>query len=143
MSKLKVDVFFYGSYINFDVLAEVDIFERPYQIAWLPNHKLVISPLANLIKDNTSTAFGIVTKLAHDELERLYVEHAQGKLGGTYLPEAVLVYTAENLLMPALTYISHDMASGQAANDYIQRILRPAQKYQFPESYLRHIESFA
>ena len=143
MSKPYVDVFFYGSYINFDVLAEVDIGERPYRTAWLPSYRLVIAPLANLAKDRTAVAFGIVTGLNHDELERLYVEHAQGKLGGTYLPEAVLVYTDENVAMPALTYISHDMEAGQPEATYVQRILRPAQRYGFPESYLDHIRSFS
>ena len=142
MSKYLVDIFFYGSYINFDVLAEADIDERPYQVASLPHHKLVISPLANLVKNQTSVAFGIVTKLSHTELERLYIKHARDKLGGTYLPEAVLTYTAIHAMRPALTYISHDMKPAHPDPAYVDRILRPARKYGFPKSYLKHIASF-
>lgn len=142
MSEYQVDVFFYGSYINFDVLAEASIGQRPYQVAWAPNHKLIISPLANLIKDAASTAFGIIIKLNHDELDYLYIEHAQGQLGGTYLPEAILTYTASNVIVPALTYISHDLEPATPDPAYVDRILRPARQYQFPESYLNHIESF-
>ncbi|MDJ0756288.1 MAG: gamma-glutamylcyclotransferase family protein [Ardenticatenaceae bacterium] len=142
MSQVQVDVFFYGSYINFDVLAEVHIDERPYQVAWLPNHKLVISPLANLVKDLSAVAFGIVTKLNHDELTRLYVDHAQDTLGGVYLPEAVVVYTDTQTMRPALTYISHDMAPAKPDPAYVDRIYRPAKAYSFPSSYLAHIASF-
>ncbi len=142
MSKYKVDVFFYGSYINFDVLAEVEIYERSYQVAWLPNYKLVISPLANLAKDQSFVTLGIATKLNHDELNRLYIEHARDKLGGNYLPEAVLVYISRNSMMPALSYISHEMEAARPETEYVDRILRPARKYGFPSHYLEHIESF-
>ncbi|ETW98547.1 MAG: hypothetical protein ETSY1_18335 [Candidatus Entotheonella factor] len=142
MPRHPVDVFFYGSYINFEVLAEVNILERPHQVAWLPGYKLVISPLANMVPDPSSTAFGMMTQLDHDELDRLYGEHARKRLGEIYLPEAVLVYTGANVMRPALTYIAHDMAPARPAPDYVDRILRPAQGYGFPSDYLAYIESF-
>jgi AIG2-like family len=142
MSAHLVDVFFYGSYINFKVLAEVNINERPHKVAWLNGYELVISPLANIIKEHSSVVFGIVTKLTHSELERLYTEHAQHKLGGIYLPEAILVSTDTDSIVPALTYISHDMKTEHAEPDYVDRILNPAKKYGFPGKYLQYIESF-
>ncbi|HSS65288.1 MAG TPA: gamma-glutamylcyclotransferase family protein [Gammaproteobacteria bacterium] len=143
MNSHQVDVFFYGSYINFAVLAEAEIDERPYRIARLPGYRLTISPLANLVRDESSEAYGILTRLTHRELDGLYVGHAQEKLGGTYLPEAVVVTTAENISLPALCYLSHDMRPSKPDSAYVDRILNPARRYGFPAEYLRHIASFS
>lgn len=142
MSEHRVDVFFYGSYINFDVLSEVGVHERAFQAARLPGYRFQIRPLANLVADEGNQAFGIITRLSHRELDRLYTEHARDKLGGWYLPEAVLTFTIENALRPALCYLSHDMQPGVPDPAYVDRILYPAREYGFPADYLEHIESF-
>ena len=136
-----VDVFFYGSYINFAVLAEVGIDERPYQVAHVDGFRLRIGPLANLVAEPGARAYGIVMKLTHVELERLYVEHAQGVLGGTYLPEAVLATSTTGDSLPVLTYVSHDMEPGAADPDYVERIHGPARELGFPDDYLDSIRS--
>lgn len=138
----NVDVFFYGSYINFDVLAEAGIDERPYDLVRLPGYRLVIDPLANLVLDEAHQAYGIVIGLTHRELYRLVKEYARDKLGGEYHPEAVTVFTIENVLIPALCYLSHDMTSSTPEPGYVDRILHPAREYGFPADYLDDIESF-
>ncbi len=142
MSTHRVDVFFYGSYINFEVLEEVDIMPRPYEVCRVNGFRLTISPLANLVPDPQGSTYGILTKLSHPELECLYNEHARGKLGGIYLPEAVLVYQSNGIYTPALTYISHDMPPAKTDPAYVARIYGPAEKYGFPKWYLAHIASF-
>lgn len=141
MSVRRVDVFFYGTYINFDVLNEAGIYERPFQAARLAGYRLEIGPLANLVPDDASQVFGIVTRLTHRELDHLYLGHAR-ELGGVYLPEAVLVSNVRNNLIPVLCYISHDMEWADAAPDYVDRIAGPAREYGFPADYVAHIESF-
>lgn len=142
MGNHLVNVFFYGSYINFTVLAEAEIGDRPFQAARLPGYRLVISPLANLVIDPSSEAFGILTKLTHAELDALYVGHAKGKLGGNYLPEAVVVITNQDERIPALCYLSHDMQPATPDPAYVERILGPAKGHGFPAYYLEHIASF-
>jgi len=142
MGEHRVDVFFYGSYINFEVLAEAGIDERPYEAARLPGYRLVIQPLANLVPDAASQAYGILTKLSHPELDRLYNEHALRKLGAEYKPEAVLAFNIENALMPALCYMAHDMRPAAPDPDYVDRILDPAREYGFPADYVADIEAF-
>ena len=63
-------------------------------------------------------------------------------LGEIYLPEAVLVETLDGKLLPALCYICHDMKPRPAANDYIDRVVKPAREYGFPEWYIERLESF-
>jgi hypothetical protein len=135
-------VFFYGSYINPKVLAEVDIVPDPVDHAVLPGWELVIRPLANLVPSDRHVAHGVLTRATHRELDRLYTEHAQGVLGGTYLPQAVLCRIATGDLRPALTYISRDMRPEPADPAYVRRILEPAGDYGFPDWYLDHIRTF-
>jgi hypothetical protein len=142
MIEHTVGVFFYGSYINFNVLKEVDINERIFDVGSVNGYELTISPLANLKYKKQGIAYGILTKLNHYELDRLYQDHAKGKLGGEYLPEAVIVYQLHGIYTPALCYISHYMEEGKADPAYVERILKPAKEYRFPNWYLNHIESF-
>ena len=114
MIEHTVDVFFYGSYMNFNVLKEVDINERAFEVGSINGYELTISPLANLRYKKQRIAYGILTKLTHYELDRLYQDHAKGKLGGEYLPEAVIVYELNGIYTPALCYISHNMTEGKA-----------------------------
>lgn len=135
-------VFFYGSYINLDVLKEVDLTPRDVEVATLSGFGLSIAPRANIVRDPQAVVYGILARATHVELDRLYTEHALGKLGGVWLPEAVLVTDEQGRLRPALTYIAPDMAPSAAETDYVERIARPAEAFGFPDAYVRKIRSF-
>jgi hypothetical protein len=92
----KVWVFFYGSYMNFGVLREVDIVPENWCVARLDGFDIRIQPRANLIRSDQHCVYGIVADATHAELTRLYA-HAQDVLGELYLPEAVLVQTQAGL----------------------------------------------
>lgn len=142
MTGHAVNVFFYGSYMNFDVLKQVDIDERAFEVCSIGGYELTISPLANLVAKQYATAYGILTKLTHAELDCLYHGHARKILGGHYLPEAVVVNQPNGAPRPALCYISHSMKKARADKGYVEKILKPAEKYGFPRWYLNHIASF-
>jgi len=142
MTEAQVSVFFYGSYINFDVLAEANIEKREYEIARLMGYTLAISPLANIIPSKYGTVYGILTRLTHRELDRLYTEHARDKLGQEYLPQAVIIDRLNGVFQAALTYIAHEMKTQNADPAYVDRILKPAETYGFPAWYREHIAAF-
>ncbi len=137
----SVRVFFYGSYINPDVLAEAKLFPARLEVARLSDFQIVIRPLANLDRSDRHTVHGVLACATHAELDRLY-EHASQILGGVYLPEAVLVARDSGHPAPALCYISHTLEAAPASNEYIDRIVTPAQRYGFPAGYIEHLESF-
>lgn len=142
MSKeLEVWTFFYGSYINLEVLQEVDYVPRRYETARLPGFDITIGPLANLVPAERSTVYGIVATGTHAELARLY-DHAESVLGGRYLPQAVLVTTRSGRWLPALTYIAPALPEEPVATDYLERILEPARMHGFPDWYLERLEAF-
>jgi cation transport regulator ChaC len=142
MTEPKVWVFFYGSYINLNVLKEVDLIPDQYEVARLAGFDIRIAPRANLVRSDQHTVYGIIATATHKELERLYVEHAHGKLGELYLPEAVLVQTLDGKLKPAMTYICPAMEPRPAENAYVDRIANPARSFAFPDWYVARLESF-
>jgi cation transport regulator ChaC len=141
MRETGVWTFFYGSYINFEVLQEVKLAPAHWEVAKLAGFDIVIAPRANLVRAEQMCVYGIAATATHAELARLYA-HAKDVLGETYLPEAVLVETRDGKWRPALCYIAPAMAPRPAARDYVDRIAGPAKKYGFPDWYVARIESF-
>ncbi len=141
MSENEIWTFFYGSYINLDVLKEVDYVPREYEVTRLPGFNITIRPLANLVRSDQHTVYGIVATGTHTELARLY-DHAENILGGLYLPEAVLVQTMSGRWIPALTYISANLSGESATREYVDKIIKPAKAYGFPSWYIKKLESY-
>ena len=134
-------VFFYGSYMNRVVLAEVGMSPEVWNPAVLPGFDIRIAPRANLIRAPKEVVFGVLASATREELERLYT-HARQVLGETYLPEAVLVHTAPGGGQAALCYIAPDMREGPPDPAYVERILKPARELGFPEWYVARLQSF-
>jgi hypothetical protein len=130
-----VTTFFYGSYINREVLAEVDLRPALLEVARLPGYQISIRPLANLVTSDRHCVYGVLAPATHAELDRLY-RHAREVLGRTYLPHPVLAHALDGKVEAALCYIAPSLAPGQADPAYVRRILAPAREYGFPPWYL-------
>ncbi len=139
MAEPRVWTFFYGSFINLDVLKhQADLVPDQIEVARLSGFDIRIQPLANLVRSNRRCVYGIVVRATHQELDRLYSQDWVG----IYLPEAVLVETLDGRWRAALCYIAPSPAPGPAANDYIDRIVGPARQHGFPDWYIGRLESF-
>jgi hypothetical protein len=141
MVEPRVWVFFYGSYMNFDVLKELGLVPEQWEVARADGFDIVIQPRANLIRSDRQCVYGILVTATHTELNRLYA-HAKGVLGETYSPEAILVETLSGTWRPALCYIAPFMETRRAAQDYVERIVKPAKEFSFPEWYVKRLEDF-
>jgi hypothetical protein len=141
MREPKVSVFFYGSYMNREVLGEVGLAPESLEVARLSGHDIRVEPLANVVPSETHSIYGLLATATHQELERLYA-HARDVLGGVYVPHPVVVQTLEGKLVPALCYIAPVMERRPASGEYLDRILGPATEHGFPAWYLGRIESF-
>jgi hypothetical protein len=141
MGEPRVWVFFYGSYMNLDVLREVDIVPEQWEAAALFGYDIQIQPRANLVRSERDCVYGVLATATHQELSRLYA-HAQDVLGETYLPEPVLTETVTGGWRPALCYIAHQMEPRPAAHDYLDRIVGPARQFKFPAWYIDRLERF-
>jgi len=123
--------FCYGSYMNFNVLKEVNLVPQEWEVGRLYGFDIVIRPRANLIRSPRHFVYGILATATHEELTRLYA-HARDVMGETYLPEAVLVETLDGKWRPSLCYIAPAMQPRPAANDSIDRIITPPAITAFP-----------
>ena len=141
MTESKVATFFYGSYMNLEVLKEVELIPDQVEVARLPGFDIRIQPLANLVRSDQHTVFGILIFSTHPELERLY-SHAKDVLGSVYFPEPVLTQTLDGKLLPALCYLAPVMEPRPPGNEYIDRIMISGRQYGFPSWYLEKLESF-
>jgi hypothetical protein len=134
----KVRVFFYGSFMNRDVLAESNVVPDDVEVGRVGGFDIQIQPLANLVRSEAHCVFGIVCLVGHAGLVRLYAQ----SWVGTYLPEAVVVETRGGGFLPALCYSAPSPPAAPATNEYIERIAGPAREYGFPEWYVSRLESF-
>jgi hypothetical protein len=141
MAEPKVCTFFYGSFINLDVLAKVEVAPERVDVARIPGFDIRIRPLANLVRSEQHCVYGILAAATHTELARLY-DYARVGLGGTYLPEAVLAQTIDGRFQPALCYIAPELPDASPSAEYVDRIVVPARRLGFPAWYVERLESF-
>src|SRR5262245_25681661 len=138
MAEPTVWTFFYGSFINPNVLKQAGYVLERFEVARLGGFDIRIAPLANLVRSDQHCVYGIVAPATHEELRRLYSQ----AWVGTYVPEPVLVETAAGKWRAALSYIAPAPEPRPAADDYIDRIVGPARQFGFPDWYIARLESF-
>jgi gamma-glutamyl AIG2-like cyclotransferase len=137
----KVWTFFYGSFMNLDVLKQMSLVPEQVEVARLSGFDIQIRPLANLTRSEQHCVYGIAVPASHEELNRLYA-YARTGLGGTYLPEPVLIETRDGKWRATFCYIAPALEPKPATNDYIDRIVAPAKEFGFPGWYIERLESF-
>jgi hypothetical protein len=138
MAEPTVWTFFYGSFINLDVLRQAGYIPERFEVARLTGFDIRIQPLANLVRSDQHCVYGIVALATHEQLHRLYSQ----EWVGTYLPEPVLVETLDGKWRPAFCYVAPAPPPRPAGDDYIDRIVTPARQHGFPEWYIARLESF-
>jgi hypothetical protein len=141
MAEARVWVFFYGSYMNLEILREVELVPKRWEVGRLSGFDIRIQPRANLVRSDRDCVYGVAATATDAELARLYA-HARDVLGAVYLPEAVLIELPGDVWRPCLCYICPDMATRPADAAYLERIVRPARELGFPEWYVNRLESF-
>ena len=142
MSRRRVTVFFYGSYMNRDVIRELGLDIQNIEVASVTGFGITIRPIANLAPDALGVVYGVVGTMTHQDLESLYA-HARDKLGGVYLPEAVIADVGGGRQLPALCYIAPTLKEGPTSAAYVDKILAAARDYDFPRWYLEQLERWA
>ena len=84
-----IDVFFYGLYMDPDVLKAKGVNPRNPRKGVVKGYQLRVGNMATLLKAPTAEAQGIIYALTHDELNRLYWSAGLD----AYVAEALLAQT--------------------------------------------------
>lgn len=129
-------VFFYGSFINRDILRRGGVEAGHLEVAVLYGYDIRLETLATLVRDEHSSVYGVLTEVPHAALAQLY---GQSWLENAYVPHAVIVQSEDGRLVPALCFITHDVPPARPSPDYVEWILFAARELAFPSWYIDHL----
>lgn len=136
MSERRVDGFFYGLYMDIDVLRQAGVAPSHPRRAYVDGFALRIGQRATLLPVAGARAYGMLYALTHAELERLYT--APGL--EYYRPEAVLAVPIEGTPTAALCYNLREAPRPEERNpDYAERLRRALAKLDFPAEYIASV----
>ena len=138
----RVRVFFYGSFMSPDVLAEQGV--TPFEVApaRLVGFALTVRPRVNLRRDDRQSVYGALALVTHDDLAKIYL-NLEEVFGLKYLPEPVLVEDSDGALRLALCYIAPEMSDAPPERNYVNQIAECVRAMNHPEWYAAHVESFS
>ncbi len=136
MNPRKIDGFFYGLFMDADVLRQAGVEPSNFRRAYVDDFALRIGRRATLVPSPGARAYGMLISLTHAELERLY--SAPGLEG--YRPEAVVAHPIEGEAIPALCYNLVQAPEPHERNPEYAMCLRRVLKDQgFPDEYVESV----
>ena len=134
-------VFFYGTFMSPSVLIEQGVTPGRSVPAKLSGFELDIRPRGNLVRSDRSCAYGVITEVTHEDLDKLYSD-LEERFGLKYVPEPVLAEALDGTFRPALCYIAPHMAHAPATSDYVGQLAEAVRAAGLPEWYAELVESF-
>jgi hypothetical protein len=136
VSDRRIDVFFYGLFMDHEVLREAGAGPVNPRRAYVEGFALRIGQRATLVPSAGARAYGVLFALTHRELDRLYAAPGLEQ----YRPEAVLVQPLKGTLTPALCYNLRDAPRPDERNpEYAGRLQRALSKLGFPAEYIASV----
>jgi len=133
----KIDVFFYGLFMDEDLLKSKGVAPANIRSASVSGFQLRIGERATLLPAQSGRVFGLIASLSHAELERLYSEPGVQ----AYKPEAVLGQLSNGEVLAALCFNLPEPPSADERNsDYASRLRSLAGRLHFPEEYVASIQ---
>ena len=128
----RVDAFFYGLFMDLEVLRASGVSPLDPRAAHVDDFALRIGQRATLLPSAGARAYGMLYALTHPELERLYT--APGLEG--YRPEAVLAQPRHGPPTAALCYNLPEPPRPDERNpDYAARLRLVLERLGFPREY--------
>ena len=136
MEPRGITVFFYGLFMDVDLLLSKGAHPAHPRSACVPGFALRIGQRATLIPNAESSAHGIIMELSHAEIEQLYSEASVS----AYRPEAVLAQLADGSYIPALCFnLVVPPAPEEANSEYAMKLRELARRLKLPPGYVESI----
>ena len=133
-----IDVFFYGLYMDDQVLRGLGVAAENPRPGYVSDFGLCIGQRATLTPGEGARAYGMVYSLGHDDLQKLYgapgLEH--------YQPVSIIVHSMDGETLLALCYIL-DEAPGPDEHDarYAANLQAVLRRLEFPPDYVDSVSS--
>lgn len=132
-------VFFYGSFMDLEFLRTMNVVPRTFETAELKNWSITFSPLATLVPSKGDSVYGALAELSPADARTLYSREDMKP----YNPVDVEVATKRNTRVPARIYVSKPGAEQKPSVEYLQRVIRGAEKLGLPSAYLARLRRTA
>jgi hypothetical protein len=133
----RVDGFFYGLFMDGDLLRADRVFPENPRRAYVEEFELRIGKRATLIRRVGARSYGMIFALTHEELDRMY----SGPGLAHYRPEAVIAQPFQGEPVPALCYNLIEAPDSAERNaEYAARLRDVLAKLGFPQSYIESVE---
>jgi hypothetical protein len=136
MAPRRINVFFYGLFMDAELLHRKGIHPVNVRPACVPGFALRIGQRATLLETQTGCAHGALMELTHDEIEQLYSEASVR----AYRPEAVIIKLQDGVQVPALCFNLIEPPRPDEANaEYAAKLRDLARRLQLPIEYIDSI----
>ena len=133
MSNRRVDAFFYGLFMDHEILREAGVEPSNPRRAYVEGFALRIGQRATLVPSAGARAYGMLFRLSHSELDRLYAAPGLKQ----YRAETVLAQLLEGTPTSALCYNLRDAPQPHERNpEYAARLQLVLSRLDFPAEYV-------
>lgn len=131
-------VFFYGLFMDKDLLHGKGLNPQRQRLAYLDDCELVIGARATLEPKPGARSYGVVMDLPQSELKVLYA----GDGVEDYLPQAVLANTMRGEQVEAIAYILPASMTSGTNSKYAKQLIDVAIKIGLPDHYVEEISKW-
>ena len=137
MDERHVDVFFYGLFMDEQLLEGKGVRPIDVRLAAVPGFTLRIGARAALVPTGAGQVHGLLMKLSHAEIEKLYSEPSVR----AYRPEPVLAVLPDGATVAAICYNLPEPPSADERNaEYASKLRSLAQRLGLPSDYVASIK---
>lgn len=132
----RLDVFFYGLFMDADLLRAQGFDPRDPRLASVAGRALLLGARATLVPASGGRVHGMVMALTHAEIDRLYAEPSVA----AYRAEPVVAELNEGRGVAALCFNLPEAPSAADSNpDYAIKLAAVARRLGLPEEYIASI----
>jgi len=137
MDERRLDVFFYGLFMDQQLLDGKGVHPTDVRPAVVPGFELRIGARAALVPTPAGQVHGLLMKLSHGDIENLYSEPGLR----AYRPEPVLALVRDGATVAALCYNLPEPPSADERNvEYASQLRSLAQRVGLPSNYVASIQ---
>lgn len=128
-------IFFYGLFMNEQILKREGVNPRRSRMAELPGFDIVVRDRAAILPWAGASVWGMATELLPEEIRMLYADNAFRR----YEARTVSVHPLIGKSFPALCYTPAVSEPGTPDLDYLEALIRLATSLCLPRKYVRRL----
>ena len=137
MTSRRIEVFFYGLFMDADLLRTKGAHPVNIRPGCVPGFALRIGQRATLLRIPDARAYGILMELTHVEIEQLYSDASVR----AYRPEAVLAELSDGSQVPALCFnLLVPPGPEEVNSEYAAKLRDLARRLRLPSDYVESIQ---